>query len=177
MTMTLDGTNGVTFPSWTTAGRPASPTTGMTGYNTTTQRIESYNGTAWVASSTPITYSINYLVVAGGGSGGVDHSGGGGAGGLLSGTENFSTGQIYTATVGAGAALVNSTSIDGNNGSNSVLSGSGITTKTSIGGGAGAKYGTNGFSGGSGGGGGGFASSQTTGGSGTVGQGLSLIHI
>ena len=35
MTMILDGSNGVTFPTWTTGTRPASLTTGMTGYNTT----------------------------------------------------------------------------------------------------------------------------------------------
>jgi len=47
MPIVLDGSNGVTFPSWTTAGRPASPTTSMTGYNTTIGAMEYYDGTAW----------------------------------------------------------------------------------------------------------------------------------
>jgi len=49
----LDGTNGETFPSWTTATRPASPNAGQTGYNTTTTLLETYNGTTWLTSVTP----------------------------------------------------------------------------------------------------------------------------
>jgi hypothetical protein len=48
----LDGTNGETFPSWTTATRPASPNAGQTGYNTTLSALESYNGTAWISVGT-----------------------------------------------------------------------------------------------------------------------------
>ena len=44
---TLSTTGGVTYPSWTTATRPAAPTTGQTGYNTTLGGLELYNGTAW----------------------------------------------------------------------------------------------------------------------------------
>src|SRR5210317_1890395 len=51
-------------------------------YNTTTNIPEVYNGTAWVALSSPV--EIDYLVVAGGGSGGTNATGGGGAGGLRS---------------------------------------------------------------------------------------------
>ena len=32
---------------WTTAGRPASPVTGVFGYNTTLSRLEYWNGSAW----------------------------------------------------------------------------------------------------------------------------------
>jgi hypothetical protein len=53
MAIILDGTNGETFPSWTTVGRPASPATGQTGYNTTLNILETYNGSAWVVSSIP----------------------------------------------------------------------------------------------------------------------------
>jgi hypothetical protein len=37
---------------WTTAGRPASPTAGLIGFNTTTNKLEAYNATAsaWVSS-------------------------------------------------------------------------------------------------------------------------------
>jgi hypothetical protein len=49
MSVILDGTNGVTFPQWTTATRPATPNAGQTGYNTTYGGVEVYNGTtsAW----------------------------------------------------------------------------------------------------------------------------------
>jgi hypothetical protein len=37
---------------WTTVGRPASPTAGLIGFNTSTNKLEAYNGTAsaWVSS-------------------------------------------------------------------------------------------------------------------------------
>ena len=47
MSLILDGTNGITNASWTTAGRPASPATGQMGYNTTYGGYEVYNGSAW----------------------------------------------------------------------------------------------------------------------------------
>lgn len=47
MPLILDGTKGETFPSWTTATRPATPNAGQTGYNTTLNVIETYNGTGW----------------------------------------------------------------------------------------------------------------------------------
>jgi hypothetical protein len=43
----LDGTQGETFPSWTTATRPSSPTAGQMGYNSTYGGLEVYNGSAW----------------------------------------------------------------------------------------------------------------------------------
>ena len=47
MPLILDGTKGETFPSWTTATRPATPNTGQTGYNTTLNTLEVYDGTNW----------------------------------------------------------------------------------------------------------------------------------
>lgn len=47
MAITLNGTSGETFPTWTTATRPASPVQGQTGYNTTINSLEAYNGTTW----------------------------------------------------------------------------------------------------------------------------------
>ena len=71
---------------------------------------------------------VNYLVVAGGGSGGSAQSAGGGAGGLLTASGvNVISGVTYTITIGAGGTSV-TTDVQGNNGSNSSISGSGFTT-------------------------------------------------
>jgi len=123
----------------------------------------------------PVTYSAEFLVIAGGGSGGWSTGSGGGAGGYRNSylTETsggggssessltLASGSIYTVTVGAGGAAV-SVAGRGNNGNNSSISGTGITTITSTGGGAGGGNGLSGNSGGSGGG---------AGGSGTANQG------
>jgi microcystin-dependent protein len=52
MPLTLDGTNGEVFPSWTTATRPATPSAGQTGFNTTTSALDVYDGTIWGSVST-----------------------------------------------------------------------------------------------------------------------------
>jgi len=157
-------------------------------YNTSGQSVRIvYSGATqgWIPTSdddvtleTPQTYSAEYLVVAGGGSGGsTSAGGGGGAGGFLTNygtsTITLSSGTTYTATVGAGGASVN-TNV-GNDGNDSVLSGTGISTVTAIGGGGGGGIDdvpsfTGGRDGGSGGGG---ARESGTGseGLGTVGQG------
>jgi hypothetical protein len=102
----------------------------------------------------PITYSADFLVIAGGGSGSSNsNGGGGGAGGYRTSTENITSGAVYTITVGDGGASVTGAN-SGNNGSNSSISGSGITTITSAGGGGGGQGGLAGLDGGSGGGGG-----------------------
>jgi len=152
----------------------------------------------WVASSgvnegtvslLPTPYSVDFLVIAGGAGGGWFSAagngvGGGGAGGYRnsysteasggggsSETElTFSGGTIYTITVGAGGGAGTDITLKGVNGSNSVISGSDISTITSTGGGGGA---TNspywvGSSGGSGGGG----VDGQVGGSGTANQGF-----
>jgi hypothetical protein len=75
MSIVLDGTTGEVFPTWTTATRPASPTVGQTGYNTSLNCLESYNGSSWSfgqiifinntvtvasnAGTVPITYRLN----------------------------------------------------------------------------------------------------------------------
>ena len=125
-----------------------------------------------VSNETPQLVDVQYLVVAGGGAGGAYYGGGGGAGGLLTSTlSNLAKGVTLTATVGAGGAsvIINSgAGVKGNNGVNSSLAGSGLTTVTAAGGGgAGANSTLAGNSGGSGGGG----SPPGNGGSGTVGQG------
>jgi hypothetical protein len=126
----------------------------------------------------PQPYSAEYLVVAGGGGGGYSDAGGGGAGGLLTnyGTSTISltTGNVYTITVGAGGSGGATSGADGSKGSDSVLSGTGISTVTSFGGGGGGDGSfstpTNG-DGGSGGGAGHLQPAGATGGNGTVGQG------
>lgn len=47
MSMILDGTNGAFLPTWTTATRPASPSNGEIGYNSTTGLLDQYVGGAW----------------------------------------------------------------------------------------------------------------------------------
>jgi hypothetical protein len=57
MTMILDGTLGETFPSWTTAGRPASPAVGQMGYNTTIGQFDAYTAAGWVSVATTTSTS------------------------------------------------------------------------------------------------------------------------
>jgi hypothetical protein len=99
----------------------------------------------------PVTYSVDFLVVAGGGGAA---PGGGGAGGFRTSTQSVTTGTVITVTVGDGGAG-SSGNNNGNNGSNSSISGSGLTTITSTGGGGGGYNGVGGSNGGSGGGSGG----------------------
>jgi len=47
MPMILDGSNGLTMPTWTTTSRPTNPIIGAQGYNTTYGGVEVYNGSAW----------------------------------------------------------------------------------------------------------------------------------
>jgi hypothetical protein len=111
----------------------------------------------------PITYSIDFLVVAGGGGGTGNYAGGGGAGGYRTSTQTVAGGTVITVTVGNGGA-------EATQGSSSSISGSGLTTITSAGGGAGGVQGGNGGNGGSGGGGGGqgAAGPTTSGGTGNT---------
>tara|TARA_R110002124_G_C8814995_1_gene503479 strand:- start:42 stop:992 length:951 start_codon:yes stop_codon:yes gene_type:complete len=89
-------------------------------------------------------FDVNYLLVAGGGGGGA-WGGGGGAGGYLTnylGTAiSLSVGVPYTVTVGIGGTEAtnpgNAGRIIGTNGGDSILSGTGLTTITATGGGAG----------------------------------------
>jgi hypothetical protein len=120
--------------------------------------IDSTQG--WLATSginegtdalSPTPYSIDFLVIGGGGAGGTFRGGGGGAGGYRTSTQTVSSGTI-TVIVGEGGASATGR-LSGNSGSDSSISGAGLTTITSAGGGGGATDSTGGFSGGSGGGG------------------------
>jgi hypothetical protein len=152
-------------------------------YNTNGQSVSIvYSGATqgWIPTvdddvtlETPQTYSAEYLVVAGGAGGGAGNAGGGGAGGFLTNygvsTISLEPGVVYTVTVGAGGASKSPPVGNGNAGSDSVLSGTGISTVTAIGGGYGGQASFQGGSGGSGGGNG--FTITSSGGSGTVGQG------
>ena len=115
---------------------------------------------------------IEYVVVAGGGEGGSYLGGGGGAGGFRSGTFTPTTAGVqYTATVGpggaGGATGTSSTSVGG---TNSSLSGTGITTITATGGGGGGRYSAVAGSDGGSGGGGGTREGGSSGGAGGNGN-------
>jgi len=100
------------------------------------------------------SYSADMLVIAGGGGGGAN-GGGGGAGGYRTSTQNLNIGSVYTVTVGdGGAAGASSAPNPGVVGSDSSISGTGLTTITSAGGGFGGGNDKGGGHGGSGGGGG-----------------------
>ena len=121
----------------------------------------SQSGTTFsVTASQNVT--VTYLVVAGGGAGfsgcggGGSYGGGGGAGGYRASTFTAVSGTNYTITVGEGGDI-NSCAM-GENGGDSSIAGSGLTTITATGGGAGGGGNTAGNAGGSGGGSGGQGS-------------------
>jgi len=165
----IAGTDAMSVPSGTTAQRPTARN-GMIRYNSTEDELEAYIDGAW--SNVDVTvppYSVSWLVVAGGGSGSGGRSagsGGGGAGGYRSSYNSetsgggasaesalsFEVGTTYTVTIGAGGA--GQEDLGGLQGGNSSISGSDISTITSIGGGGGQNMYGHGQSGGSGGGGG-----------------------
>ena len=156
-------TGGLVWAKGTTAQRPAVgvSTIGDLRENTETFRTEVYNNSgAWRnLKEAPPTIAVDFLVVAGGGGGGSQYGGGGGSGGYrtsfgtvspitISGTGSMESSLSlaaaidYTITVGLGGG-------EDTQGTDSVLSGTGITTITSTGGGGGGlNSGTDGGSGG-----------------------------
>ena len=110
-------------------------------YNTDGQHVRIvYSGATqgWIPTvdddvtfETPQNYSATMLVIAGGGAGGYQSSGGnvtggGGAGGFRTSTQTLNGATTYTITVGGGGAGGTSSY----NGSDSSISGSGLTTIT-----------------------------------------------
>ena len=155
------GGSGVVIISYTSATpRFVGGTLTTSGGN----QIHTFTSSGTLSPLTPVTAS--YLVVAGGGGCNNDSSGGGGAGGLLTSSTTLYSGATYIVTVGAGGAYTT-------NGSDSILSGTGLTTITATGGGraGGAVTSITGGNGGSGGGGGG-GGTPNTGGTGVSGQGF-----
>ena len=49
MTAIVGGSSGIAFPTWDTAGRPASPIAGTMGWNTELLSMEVYDGSEWGA--------------------------------------------------------------------------------------------------------------------------------
>ena len=145
--------------------------------------IDSTQG--WIAYSglttSPLTYTVAYLVAAGGAGGGGSAvngggAGGGGAGGLLANNVSLNPGIVYTVIVGAGGTGGAGASVP-TNGVASSISGSTISTISTTGGGYGGYWPNNvvssaAASGGSGGGAAGTASGTATGAAGTSGQGF-----
>jgi hypothetical protein len=84
--------------------------------------------------------ALDYLVIAGGAGAARSFGGGSGAGGYLEAvtTDSFFSGVGYTVTIGGGGAN-GGVSYQGGNGNNSSIAGTGLTTITATGGGAGAK--------------------------------------
>jgi hypothetical protein len=118
-------------------------------------------------------YTATFLIAGGGGAGGGsyktgDGGAGGGAGGLVTGTTTFTTGTVYTVTVGAGAAGA-SAGVAPGTATNSSITGQ----TTAVAGGNGAYYNSSSayVSATSGGSGGGAVDGARTVGSGTSGQG------
>lgn len=168
--LTMGGTdyawaNGTTFTvygfkAWAAESTPKA--TGGEVYSDSTYwyHVFKYSGT--LVPNTALT--CDYLLIAGGGGGGGDMAGGGGAGGLrstltatgglgtLESAISLSSGTTYTIAVGAGGAAQFTDSSNGYPGSNSSISGTGLTTLTAIGGGYGGYYDVGGGAGGSGGG-------------------------
>ena len=196
--MPAKGNGATKLPSGTDAQRPTNPPNPSIRFNTTEEVFEMYDGQWRALNQSSHTVDVDYLVIAGGGSGNPG-GGGGGAGGYRTsyGTGNvsgrnsavessltFNSGVQYTITVGAGGATMSVSSdtatlnAGGNTGANSSISGSDITTITSLGGGCASYYPTSGYLAKNNGGCGGGAVFGSSGGhnqgntSGTSGQGF-----
>ncbi len=169
---TFSGTGALTVPSGTTAQQPSTGVVGMIRFNSTSNRLEVYNGTVWqsiggvsatggtattsggykihafTSSGTFTVISGGYMdiliVAGGGGGGGGANSGGGGAGGVLL-ARDLSIGDgSYNIVVGDGGTAPYT---NGTNGSSSSFD-----AYSANGGGGGGEYRTNGLTGGNGGG-------------------------
>jgi len=165
----------LTLPRHPISSSITNPNTGSIYHDTTDNVVKVYTGNAWEIVGTQTapaggggSSNIEYVVIAGGGGGGSNsNSGGGGAGGYLSSSiDSVTSGSTFTITVGAGGSVAGNT--NGGNGNVSSIAGSTITTISTVEGGGGSKQGGEAGGGGSGGGG----AYDTSGASGTAGQGF-----
>jgi hypothetical protein len=191
-------TGGLVWAKGTKAQRPGSPVAGDTRLNTSTSRLEFYNGTEWKrlaeSSAGPtVDFLADFLVLSGGGGSGASGGssrdnlgGGGGAGGLRTSFGSASggpgsgggspaeaktgikTGTSYTVTVGAAGTAGAYTGSDNVPGSNG--GDSVFSSITSLGGGGGGGRNANGLNGGCGSGAG--MSTGYVGGTGSAFQGF-----
>ena len=178
----FDGNLGIGNKTITERNAGVSTATGSLIYNTTTNALEVYNGSAWLSVTSKVgSFNINYLVVGGGGAGGGNYRGGGGGAGALRTNWNnenqgggASSGSAKSINIGTSYAIGVGTGGTGQGGN---YGWSGATSTfddiVSKGGGGGGRYNqSNGTEdgrpssdpgGGSGGGGGGGQSSGNTG--------------
>jgi hypothetical protein len=120
MSLILDGTNGETFPTWTTGTRPASPSTAQMGYNSTLGYLEVYTGSAWVQAQLPSAATSGNVLTANGTSW-TSSAASGGLGGMttfFSGTASRS-GSVMTVTAVASGVIKVGDTIKTSNGSTS----------------------------------------------------------
>jgi len=96
----FNSTGAITLPIGTTAQRPATPTSGMTRWNTSKTILEVYDGTIWqaVTVSPADVYSVE-MYGWGGGGGGIGTGGGGGA---AYGVYAMPIGTAHAVVVGGG---------------------------------------------------------------------------
>lgn len=108
MPIALSGTNGITFPTWTTATRPASPATGQTGFNTTTGQLEAYDGTNWEIYTGATTQGTSGQFLKSNGSGVAPSWASAGLATAAVQTGNFTAvaGNIYPVNTTSGAITV-----------------------------------------------------------------------
>src|SRR6056300_305206 len=88
--------NPMNLKSYDTAQRDAlTSVAGDMIYNSTTSKVETYNGSAWEQAGGVDAFSIEYLVIAGGGGGNTNDDtthGAGGAGGYLCNVDGENSG-------------------------------------------------------------------------------------
>lgn len=108
MTITLSGQNGETFPTWTTATRPATPNQSQMGFNTTTGALDVYNGSSWTSIPMPTSQGSSGQALLSGGSGSAPTWGSAGLSTQSVQTANFtaSAGNIYPVNTTSGAITV-----------------------------------------------------------------------
>ena len=168
MSIVLNGSTGEVFPSWTALTRPASPSIGQVGYNTSFSTLEMYTGTAWYQVTTSLaSNAVTFLMAGGGGGGGGAYgAGGGGAGGIITGIYLNTPGTVLSFTIGAAGIAGTGTAAGGTGGNTTAF---GMTAYGGGGGGSDVNNSAaNGTSGASGGGSATLSSSV-----GTVGSAIS----
>jgi len=164
---------------------PSSVYNNVTNGNIVTIKVTNSDGKSsgnqTITASAP-PYSVDFLVIGGGGRGG--YEGGGGAGGYRTSYNNetsgrgssaqtaltFTSGTVYTVTIGGGDAGDGATSGTAGTADSTSISGSDISTVSSTGGGGGG-YAGGSNAGGNGGCGGGASSGSSAVGSGTANEG------
>ena len=111
--------NALGLKSYTTAGRDAlTSVAGDMIYNTTTTKVEYYDGTDW--NSTGIGFLADTVIVGGGAGGIAGVGGGGGGGGVVQYTNlTFLKNVSYYTTIGAGGVQTNGNVFSGHIGTSS----------------------------------------------------------